>query len=201
MTLSADNQIIHTSRCLGLYKRYGKEWNTKEDVPWFYKDWDDLSSDILEAVDREYTLIRNQFKAAFPNKDFAYMRDYIELEQFGYNSDITDIKASFTDFGTLDSIATPVVENASGKWEIDRTHRFFMDDIFYGICISKWMAEQFGINTPTIDEILFWAQTARQEQIIDEHHHLMVDSPDLSLPFKTGIPTIYGFKSIQDCID
>lgn len=201
LTMSADNQIIHTSRCLGLYKVYGKEWDKKEDVPWFYKDWDDLSADILKSVDAEYTLIRNAFKKNFPEKDFFYMRDYMELEQFGYDSEITDIKASFTDFGTLDAIATPVAQNENGKWQIDRTHRFFLDDIFYGNCIAKWMAEQFGIETPTIDEVLRWAQLMRGEQIIDENNHLIVDSPDLTIPMKTGIPTVYGFKSINDCVD
>ncbi len=201
LTLSADNQIIHTSRCLGLYKVYGKEWNTKEEVPWFYKDWDDLSANILKSVDAEYTQVRNRFKTEYPDKDFSYMRDYMELERFGYNSEINDIKASFTDFGTLDAIATPVAQNKNGKWEIDRTHRFFMDDIFYGICITKWMAEQFGIETPTIDEILGWAQNVRQEQIIDQNHHLILDSPDLCQGFKTGIPALYGFQCISDCID
>ena len=129
------------------------------------------------------------------------MRDYMELERFGYNSEINDIKASFTDFGTLDAIATPVAKNKNRKWEIDRTHRFFMDDIFYGICITKWMAEQFGIETPTLDEILGWAQNVRQEQIIDQNHHLILDSPDLCQGFKTGIPALYGFQCISDCID
>ena len=200
LTLSADNQIIHTSRCLGLYKEHGKEWNTKEEVPWFYKDWDDLSADILKAVDSEYTAIRNKFKTEFPQKDFSYMRDYMELERFGYDSEISDIKASFTEYGTLDSIETPVVRNENGKWEIDRSHRFFLDDIFYGNCIAKWMAEQFGIDTPNIDEILNWAQEIRQEQIIKDHK-LIINSPILNEPFKVGIPFIYGFNNINECID
>ena len=201
LTMSADNQIIHTSRCLGLYKVYGREWDKKEDVPWFYKDWDDLSANILKAVDSEYTLIRSAFKTKFPEKDFFYMRDYMELEQFGYNSEITDIKASFTDFGTLDAIGTPVVKNERGKWEIDRNHRFFLDDIYYGNCIAKWMAEQFGILTPTIDEVLNWAQMMRGEQIIDDEHCLILNSPDIQVPFKTGIPAVYGFATIDDCVD
>ena len=128
------------------------------------------------------------------------MRDYMELERFGYNSEITDIKASFTEYGTLDSIATPVQKNLNGKWEIDRTHRFFLDDIFYGNCIAKWMAEQFNIKTPAIDEILNWAQTVRHEQII-KNHKLIINSPDLDNLFKTGIPIVYGFDCIEDCID
>jgi hypothetical protein len=201
LTFSADNQIIHTSRCLGLYKVYGKDWERKEDVPWFYKDWDDLSADILKALDAEYTSIRNKFKTTFPGKDFSYMRDYMELEQFGYNSEITDIKASFSEFQTLDSIETPVVQNEQGRWEIDRTHRFFLDDIFYGNCIAKWVAEMFKIETPTINEILHWAQLVRSEKIIDENNHLILDSPDLTKFLKTGIPTVYGLNSIEDCVD
>jgi len=201
LTLSADNQIIHTSRCFGLYKVYGKEWDTKEDVPLFYKDWDDLSADILQMVDSEYTKIRSKMKELFSEKDFSYMRDYMELEQFGYKSAITDIKSSFTDFGTLDAIATPIVKNKNGRWEIDKTHRFFLDDIFYGNCIAKWMAEQLGVETPTIDDILRWAQMMRDEQLIDENNHLIIDSPDMSVLFRTGIPPVYGFKNINDCVD
>lgn len=201
LSLSADNQIIHTSRCLGLYKVHGKEWKTKEDVPWFYKDWDDMSADILRDVDLEYTKIRNAIKSRYPESNFSYMRDYMELERFGYNSEITDIKASFSDFGTLDAIATPVVQNEKGTWEIDKNHRFFLDDIYYGNCIAKWMAEQLNIVTPTIDEILRWAQDVRGESIIDDDNHLILNSPNLTIPLKTGIPTVYGFRTIDDCID
>ena len=200
LTLSADNQIIHTSRCLGLYKVYGKEWNAKEDVPWFYRDWDDVSSEILKSLDAEYSKIRNKIKATFPQKDFSYMRDYMELEKFGYGTDLMDIKSSFTEYGTLDSIPTPVVQNFRGKWEIDKRHRFFLDDIYYGNCIAKWMAEQLDIETPTIDEILSWAQNVRDERII-ESHKLVADSFDLNKLYQTGIPTVYGFNSITECID
>jgi hypothetical protein len=41
----------------------------------------------------------------------------------------------------------------------------------------------------------------RDERIIDEYDHLIMDSPDLNEYLKTGIPTVYGFKTIDDCID
>ena len=102
---------------------------------------------------------------------------------------------------TLHSIKTPVIQNEHGTWEIDKNHRFFLDDIYYGNCIAKWMAEQLGIQTPTLDDILRWAQNVRGERIIDEYDRLIMDSPDLNVPLKTGIPTVYGFKTIDDCID
>ncbi len=201
LTLSVDNQIIHTSRCLGLYKVHGLTWQHRDDVPWFYKDYDDLSANLLSSLDAEYTLVRNAIKALHPERDYRYMMDYLALERFSYQSHNTDIKQSFVTSQTLTSIGTPVVQNAEGLWEIDRSSRFFLDDIYYGNCIAKWMAEQLGIPTPTIDEILRWAQMVRQEAIIGPDNHLLIDSPDLKEPMKSGIPAYYGFHTIEDCID
>lgn len=201
LSLSVDNQIIHTSRCLGLYKVHGSTWKTKEDVPWFYKDYDDISANLLASLDGDYSKIRQSIIKLHPEKDYRYMLDYLALERFSYQSQNTDIKESFVTSQTLVSIGTPVVQNAEGFWELDSNHRFFLDDIYYGNCIAKWMAEQLGIETPTINEILHWAQFVRGEQIISDDNKLIVDSPDLAIRFKTGIPSVYGFKGIEDCID
>ncbi len=201
LTLSVDNQIIHTSRCLGLYKVYGPMWEHKEDVPWFYRDYDDLSAHLLANLDADYEKIRMAIKNRHPEKDFRYMLDYLALERFSYQSQNTDIKESFINSQTLVSIATPVVENENGLWEVDRNHRFFLDDIYYGNMIAKWMAEMLELSTPTIDEILQWAQRVRGENFIDKNNHLIVDSDDLASPFKCGIPCVYGLNSIEDCVD
>lgn len=202
LTLSVDNQIIHTSRCLGLYKVYGKTWRTRDEVPWFYRDYDDVSARLLADLDSDYSKIRDAITAMYPEKNFAHMLDYLALERFSYQSHNTDIRESFVNSQTLVSIGTPVVQNQEGLWEVDRNHRFFLDDIYYGNMIAKWMAEQLGITTPTIDEILLWAQQVRGEKWIDENTmRLDIDSPDLKAPLKHGVPTVYGFKSIYDCID
>ena len=201
LTLSVDNQIIHTSRCFGLYKVYGRTWNNKEDVPWFYKDFDDVSANLLANLDKDYTMIRKAIAKNHPEKDFRYMLDYLALERFSYQSQNSEIKESFVTSQTLVSIGTPVVQNMNGLWEVDRNHRFFLDDIYYGNCIAKWMAEQLGIETPTINEILHWAQLIRGEKIISDDNKLLVDSLDLAIPFKTGIPSVYGFERIDDCVD
>lgn len=201
LTLSVDNQIIHTSRSLGLYKTCGKTWKNKEEVPWFYRDYDDLSANLLAGLDTDYSKVREAIKAMFPEKSFKHMLDYLALERFSYQSQNTDIKESFVTSQTLVSIQTPVVQKEDGLWEVDRNHRFFLDDIYYGNCIAKWMAEQLKVKTPTIDEILHWAQDVRKEHIIDDENHLILDSPDLAKPLKSGIPYFYGFKTIADCID
>ena len=51
LTLSVDNQIIHPSRSYGLFRRYGGSWSTWEEIPYFYRDFDEQSADLLRALD------------------------------------------------------------------------------------------------------------------------------------------------------
>lgn len=201
LTLSVDNQIIHTSRCFGLYKVHGQTWKNREDVPMFYKDYDDVSAKLLADLDADYSKVREEIIKRYPEKDYKYMLDYLALERFSYKSHNTDVKESFVTSKTLVAIGTPVVQNAEGLWEVDRNHRFFLDDIYYGNCIAKWLAEQMNIETPTIDAILHWAQKVRNEKIIDENNKLILDSEDLKAPYKTGLPCEYGFTTIDDIVD
>lgn len=201
LTLSVDNQIIHTARCYAFHKQYGRTWANKDDVPLFYRSFDDTAASVMDGLDREYSKIRETIKLLYPKKKFKHMVDYLTLEYFSHKYWSKDIKDSILSSQTLHSITTPVVQNQQGTWEIDKDHRFFLDDIYYGNCIAKWMAEHLGISTPTIDEILRWAQDVRGEKIIDDGNHLILDSQDLIAPLKAGIPSVYGFHSIDDCID
>ena len=200
LALSVDNQIIHTARCCGLHKKYGRTWEKIEDVPLFYRTFDELSAHLMEGLDREYSKIRETIKLMHPERKFKHMVDYLTLEYFSHKYWSLDVMDSILSSQTLHSIKTPVIQNELGTWEIDKNHRFFLDDIYYGNCIAKWMAEQLGIQTPVLNDILRWAQSVRGERIIDEYDHLLIDSPDLNVPLKTGIPSVYGFNSIEDCI-
>lgn len=201
LTLSVDNQIIHTSRCFGLYKVYGKTWESEDQVPMFYKDYDETSAKLLADLDADYSKIRDRIISLHPEKDYRYMLNYLDLERFSYKSHNTDIKESFIHSETLVTIKTPIILNQSGTWEIDRHHRFFMDDIYYGVCIAKWIAQKLKIKVPTIDGILQWAQMIREEKFIDANNNLILDSENLNKMFKSGIPCFYGYNLIDDIID
>lgn len=201
LALSVDNQIIHTARCCGLHKKFGRTWERKEDVPLFYRTFDEISSNLMEGLDKEYSKIRETIKLQHPEKKFKHMVDYLTLEYFSHKYWSLDVMDSILSSQTLHSIKTPVIQNEQGTWEIDKNHRFFLDDIYYGNCIAKWMAQQLDIHTPTLDDILRWAQNVRSERIIDEYDRLIMDSPDLNENLKSGIPTVYGFKTIEECID
>ena len=199
LTLSVDNQIIHPARCLGLYRRYGGRWSRPEDIPYFYRDFDDLSTDILRDLDNEYSLVRDGIRTRFPDHEFTYMLDYLNLERLAYQSENICIRESFTTSKTLGAIKPPTKQLDSGAWVIDTAHRFFADDITYGVCIAKWMAEQMALEVPTMDAIIEWAQELSGESYI-EAGRLLTESESLAGRFRSGIPPVYGIDSLAGVI-
>ncbi|MCG8461407.1 MAG: NAD/NADP octopine/nopaline dehydrogenase family protein [Holophagales bacterium] len=200
LTLSVDNQIIHPSRCFGLFERYGGRWPSRDAIPYFYRDFDELSADLLRDLDADYSKVRDGIRERFPDRDFPHMLDYLGLERLSYRSENTNIRESFTTSRTLGAIKPPVVQLDSGEWAIDTDHRFFTDDISYGVCIAKWMAEQMELEVPTIDAIITWVQELRGERYLEDGR-LVVESESLAGPFRSGIPPVYGIHTLEGVVD
>lgn len=199
LTLSVDNQIIHPSRCYGLFKKYEGRWDNQKDIPFFYRDFDRESAALIREIDDEYSKIRDAIKTKYPKQQFTYMLDYLNLERFTYESESVDIQKSFTSSDSLGAIKPPTVQLESGEWVIDKNHRFFTDDIHYGLCIAKWIADQLEIRVPTIDSIIDWAQNLRKEKII-EGNRLLLDSESLTTEFMSGIPPVYELNSVDEIL-
>lgn len=199
LTLSLDNQIIHTSRLYGLFLENSGGWNKIEDVPYFYRDFSVKSAEILEGLDNDYSLIRNEIKKLYKNKKFTYMLDYLSLDNETNLTSNKTILETFRNSKTLGNIRTPVIE-ANGKWIINKNHRFFKDDIYYGLCIGKWIAEKLNINVPNIDNILIWAQEILGDRIIEDGK-LIIEDEVKKNPFKYGVPKAYGYNELSQIID
>lgn len=200
LTLSVDNQIIHPSRMYGLWKRYGGKWDTYDNVPFFYRDFDDLSADCLKRLDEDYTAVRNAIRKHFPDRPFKYMLNYLDLERFVYQTNSADIKSSFTESQTLGQIKTPVMHLDDGSYMIDKHCRFFTDDIPYGLLVTKWIAEQLEVQVPFIDEIIKWVEELRDERFLTKDNKIDF-AACLKSDHTSGIPPSYGINSVENILD
>ena len=200
LTLSVDNQIIHPSRCYGLWKRYGGMWKTEYDIPFFYKDFDDISAEMIRKMDADYSKVREAVRHAFPQREFKYMLDYLTLEKLSHGKKENDnIKDSFRNSAQLALIKTPTVPLEGGAHGLNTDCRFFTDDIPYGVLIARWIGQELGLETPFIDEIIEWAGSIRGEKFLKDGK---VDIEYcLSGSQSTGIPPAYGITSVMDILD
>jgi hypothetical protein len=199
LTLSVDNQILHTSRMYDLYKEFGGVWNNIDEIPNFYRDFSDFAVFMLEGLDSDYSLIRNAIRERFPYKNFSYMLPYLELDNKTNRKKNKTILETFSNSDILAPIKAPVVER-NGKLVLDMTHRFFKDDIYYGLCVAKSIAQMLGIRTGYIDEVLRWAQKMTGEPIIENKRLVIYDEIKRDR-FKFGVPEAYGYSSIDEICD
>ena len=155
LTMTVDNQIIHPSRCFALSKKY-LAWSSKEDVPYFYRDFDDASADVLCGIDLDYTALRRAYFARFPKLDNEYNLNYLELEHWSYGDHNPNIRASFVNSTTLREIKPPVIQSPDGLWRLDVNHRFFRDDFAFGLEIAQWFGKQLHCELPHVDQLVAW---------------------------------------------
>ena len=179
LTLSADNQLIHITRLYCLMRDGLGKWRTEDEVPLFYRDYDEYSADCLNELDKEFSKVRGAIEKYHPELDYSYMLDYLAQEKLSYGVDTPSILDSFVNSKTLGTIKTPVVFDGE-FFKIDIEHRFFKDDIFNGIVIFKWFASELGISTPLLDNVLNWAQDLLGILIIEKGQ--LVDSKYLKTP-------------------
>jgi hypothetical protein len=194
LTLSVDNQIIHTSRMYGLYLKNKQGWETLDEVPYFYREFDESSANILKMLDADYEKVRQKIKELNPAESFDHMLNYLDLERFTNNSSNENIKESFVTSKTLGRIKTPVMKEGE-KYILDKNSRFFTDDIFYGIAIVKWLADKYKIEVPMINEILNWSQSYLNLDLLKND---VLNTEYEYNGIKVGIPTKYKtYKGID----
>ena len=176
-----------------MWKRYDGRWETENDVPYFYKDFDDLSAQYIQHMDSDYSKVRNAVRKMFPERDFKYMLDYFRLEKLTHESSHENIKQSFKNSEQLALIKTPTLKLDDGSFALDTTCRFFTDDIPYGVLVAKWVAEKLHVETPFIDEILDWAGSISVEQYLV--------NGKVNLKLSSGIPPSYGIDDVKKILD
>ena len=144
-------------------------------MPYFYRDFDDLSAENIRLLDEDYSKVRDAVRRRFPERPFKYMLSYLDLERLTHTSENFDIKKSLKESKQLASIKTPTVETHDGKRALDINSRFFTDDIPYGVLICKWIAEELNVETPFIDELIQWSQTLRDEKFLTDDGKIDLD--------------------------
>jgi hypothetical protein len=127
------------------------------------------------------------------------MLDYITQDNLTNDKDNDTVMETFMNSESLGAIRTPVVHDGD-KWVLNKRHRFFYDDVFYGLCVAKWFAQKLGVAVECIDDVLGWAQDYLNEKIIEDGK--LIIYPYLNeRPLKYGVPESYGLQTLDEVMD
>jgi len=205
LTLTPSNQIIHPARYFSIFQDWdGVRTYTKEELGernglTLYKDMDANGAEIMQKADNELQQVRLALVQRFPQLDLSMVMPMAERIVHQYGEDVSDTSSLQAVFQTNRGYAgcgTPLTEVASGQFTPAVGSRLFWEDIPFGLCILKCLAEMLGnFPTPTIDFLIRWHQQFMGKEFLSADGQL-----NPMLLSETGCPYKYGIHSIEDLV-
>jgi opine dehydrogenase len=192
------NNIIHPGRYYGLFQ----DWNFKDSMydnqkmPLLYEDIDQQSADWISKMDSELMTVVESLRTKFPSQawELETIKPLRELTMDMYQDQISDPSTLRSTIATNKAyrwLQIPVRKLGNGCVP-EPNHRFVQDDIKYGLCIIKDVAEMVDVPTPTIDRVLEWHQKFMGEELIVGSK---LEGKDVG---KSGALRNYGVTKAQD---
>lgn len=147
ITLTPSNPILHTTRLKNLFGDYypGRVYSN---VPLFYEDWNNESSDLLIKCDNEV----QEICKALNTFDLTYTKSLRTHYESPDASAMTKKISSITGFK---GIKSPVKKVENG-FIPDFESRYFTADFPYGLSILLQIADFAGVNAKNMRETLEW---------------------------------------------
>ena len=145
VSLTNSNPILHTGR---LYAMWG-DWSGEvyDHNILFYKEWTDMASEYIMAMDDEFMMLLDKLpveKGSIPR-----LLDYYE------SYDAASLTHKISNIAAFQTITSPMKE-VEGGWIPDFESRYFTEDFPYGLRFIKELAQEYNIDTPTIDKVYNW---------------------------------------------
>lgn len=194
--LTPGNQIIHSGRIRGLFE--GKDMNTPWiEKPFFYTTMDDLSADYMAKLSSEIQMIKYKILSRYPrfNLDRVVPLGQRVISQYGEMvKDRTNLRTIFSsNLGyTVMTIPMKAVE---GGYILNIDSRVFTEDIPFGLCVLKDIAEKLDMEVPNITETIVWHQKLMGKDFVKNGKL----NPDLIE--QTGAPRRFGLNTIEELIE
>ena len=144
--LTNSNPILHPARLYGLFSEWRPGMTYERIIP-FYEVWDDRSSEVLIRCDEEFQRLLRRLPVR--EGTVPPLLEYYE------STDAASLTRKIRSIEAFRGIGAPMKCDGDG-FVPDFEHRYFTEDIPYGMLLLKYMAQLTGVETPAIDTVLEW---------------------------------------------
>jgi hypothetical protein len=191
LTLAGKGQIIHPGVMYGLFR----DWDGKpfEIAPKFYQSVDDENAQLLQRLSAEVLTVRDVIERGYPNLDLSSVLSLHDWLRRAYGHDIEDdstLVSSFRTNRSYDGIRAPV-RLANGKIKPDFQSRYLAEDVPYDLVVTRGIAELAGVETPNMDQVIYWAQAHLNKVYLVKGE---LSGPDVR---STRAPQRYGYRNLE----
>jgi hypothetical protein len=195
LTLAGTGQIIHPGVMFGLFGNWdGKPF---DEAPLFYQGIDAYTAEVLQKLSDEIQIIRAAFEERYPHIYLSSVRSLADWLCHSYADEIEDTSSLRTYFVTNRSYAGLKVpmRSINGGLVPDFQARYLSEDVPFALLATRGIAELAGVPTPTMDEVIIWAQERLGKKYL-------VDGKVAGRDVKTSrAPQRYGFRDLDSMIN
>ena len=197
-TLTTSNQILHPAR---YFSAFGlQQWDGK--TPFINKNWgpgslytemDHISAALLGDMNDEIMNIKDSLKNKFPDINLSRIIPCKDRIKEHYGDQVDDYSTLKSTFNTAKMYRKSkfAMKDVEGGVIPDVNHRHFMDDIPYGLCAVKDVAQRLGVKVPIIDHMIYWHQTIMGKSFVTGPDYSYLDGTDLC---ETGCLSQFGYS-------
>lgn len=196
VTLHPTNQVIHPCIMYGLFHDY-VEGSVFPNKPLFYQSTTEFTGGVLNSCSDDVQALA----AALSKKlgiDLSGTPKLDEMMIEMYTGEIEDETSYKTIFATNKGYAglyAPCVEKGNG-FGPDFKYRYMTEDIPYGLCVLKGLADIVDVKLPMLEKIVIWAQGWMGKEYIVDGKLTGKDVGETTAPQALGVNTLEELKKI-----
>lgn len=147
ITLAPSDAVLHACRLYTLFKDYNGT-DTYDNIPLFYEDWDDRSSELVLKCDEELSRIRS----ALDMFDLSFVRSLKEQYECETAAELT---GKIRSIELYKGVTAPMVKSGD-KYIPELDSGYFTSDIPYGLSVFVQIADFLGVDVSNMKTIMKW---------------------------------------------
>ncbi|NOZ51203.1 MAG: hypothetical protein GXP37_14350 [Chloroflexi bacterium] len=201
LTLANTGQLIHPGIMYGLFH----DWNgvplTAAEAPDFYTSISEEIADRLQVMSEEVQAICRALEAKLPGVDLSMVLSLQDWLQTAYESNLADdssLHKCFVSNRAYAGIQAPLKRVAENALIPNFESRYLLEDVPYGLLVTRGIAALAGVPTPMIDEMIGWAQKVTGREWIGTGQTQSQDMLHSRTPDRFGINTLNQLTDIED---
>lgn len=194
LTLANIGQIFHPGIMYGLFRNNPSVTFKEVDIPLFYESVDEEIAAILANMSDEIRTVARELSKVNADVEcdkVLHITDWLKVSYEGLIADTSSLSNMFCTNAAYTGIKTPTVKLANGLYAPDFGARYIVEDIPFGLLVTRSIAGMLQVDTPVIDEVLSsigqWINCDYCEKL----------KAVKSLAAKSRLPEFHGVNSSQ----
>jgi NAD/NADP octopine/nopaline dehydrogenase, alpha-helical domain len=193
LTLGNPGQFIHPGLMYGHFSSWrGGEFD-QDGIPMFYADATDEMGKLVEGLSDDAITVARAIEAGSGNvlnlSEVVPVHEWLLSSYAHVTGDLSTVATCFRT-GPIQARKAPTIEVRPGRFVPNFGYRYLTEDVPFGLVMTRALADIVGVKTPTIDEVVRWAQSAMQKDYLVGGKLEGADARDLPMPQHHGVSAL-----------